>query len=164
MPVFADVIRAGRALRNGSLELIRVVHDRIDRLRVVPASEEERNKASIRRIVDEALNQGKYDVVDATRGHFAEGGKSRMIELRSAFPDLDTTIEQLIAEGEWVAHRMVHRGTHLGEFRGIAPTGRRVEFSSIVMNRFKDGISVENWGLHDIARVLEQLTSQEPQS
>jgi predicted ester cyclase len=121
--------------------------------------EEKRNKASIRRIVDEALNRGIYDVVEETRGHFAEGGKARMIELRKAFPDLETTIEQIIAEGSWVAHRMVHRGTHLGDFRGIAPTGRRVEFSSIVMNRFEDGVSVENWGLHDIPRVIEVLTS-----
>ena len=122
---------------------------------------EEANKASIRRIVDEALNRGVFDVVEQTRGHFAEGGKARMIELRKAFPDLETTIEQLIAEGDWVAHRMVHRGTHLGDFRGIAPTGRHVEFSSIVMNRFEDGVSVENWGLHDIPRVIEQLTSDE---
>ena len=123
--------------------------------------DEERNKASIRRIVDEAMNRGIYDVVDQTRGHFAEGGKARMIELRTAFPDLETTIEQMIAEGDWVAHRMVHRGTHLGQFRGIDPTGRRVEFSSIVMNRFKDGVSVENWGLHDIPRVIEQLMSED---
>jgi len=123
--------------------------------------EEERNKASIRRIVDEALNRGIYDVVDETRGHFAEGGRARMIELRKAFPDLETTIEQMIAEGSWVAHRMVHRGTHLGDFRGISPTRRRVEFSSIVMNRFEGGVSVENWGLHDIARVIELLTSEE---
>src|ERR1043166_3246076 len=120
--------------------------------------EEERNKARIRRIVAEERTGGIYDVVEQTRGHFAEGGKARMIELRTAFPDLETTIEQLIAEEDWVAHRMIHRGTHRGEFRGIAPTGRRVEFSSIVMNRFKDGVSVENWGLHDIARVIEQLT------
>jgi predicted ester cyclase len=123
--------------------------------------EEERNKASIRRIVDEALNHGIYDVVDQTRGHFAGGGRTRMIELRNAFPDLETTIEQMIAEGDWVAHRMIHRGTHLGEFRGISPTGRRVEFSSIVMNRFEDGVSVENWGLHDIPRVIELLTSKD---
>jgi predicted ester cyclase len=122
--------------------------------------EETKNKASIRRLVDEALNKGQFGVLEETRGHFAEGGKSRMIELRAAFPDLNTTIEQLIAEGDWVAHRMVHRGTHLGEFRGIAPTGRQVEFSSIVMNRFKDGVSIENWGLHDIPQVIRQLTSE----
>jgi predicted ester cyclase len=36
-----------------------------------------------------------------------------------------------------------------------------VEFSSIVMNRFKDGVSIENWGLHDIPEVIRQLTSEE---
>jgi len=121
--------------------------------------EEERNKASIHRFVDEAMNRGILDVVDETRGAFAEEGKARISAYRAAFPDFFTTIEVLIAEGDWVAQRYVHTGTHLGEFLGIAPTGRRVEFSSMIMNRFRDGVSVENWGLHDLARVREQLTS-----
>ena len=118
---------------------------------------EERNKASIRHFVDEALNRGNYGIVDQTRGDFAEGGKARMRELIAAFPDLVTTISVIIAEGDWVAHRMVHRGTHTGEFRGIQPTGRTIEFSSIVMNRFVDGVVAENWGLHDYPTLLEQL-------
>jgi predicted ester cyclase len=122
---------------------------------------QERNKTSIRRFVDGALNRGDLQLVDETRGEFAEAGKGRIQELRSAFPDLATTIHPIVAEGDWVAHRMVHTGTHLGPFRGIPPTGHRVEFSSIAMNRFHDGIVVENWGLHDIATLLEQIQTAE---
>jgi predicted ester cyclase len=118
---------------------------------------QERNKASIQRFVEEALNRGDLQVVDATRGEFAEGGKGRIQELRSGFPDLTTTIHPIVAEGDWVVHRMVHVGTHLGSFRGIPPTGHRVEFTSIAMNRFHDGIVVENWGLHDIPTLLLQI-------
>ena len=118
---------------------------------------QERNKAAIRQFVEEALNRGNLAIVDATRGEFAEGGKARIQELRDAFPDLVTTIHPIVAEGDWVAHRMVHNGTHLGELRGIPPSGRLVEFTSIAINRFDDGIVAENWGLHDIPTLLRQI-------
>jgi predicted ester cyclase len=115
------------------------------------------NKANIHRFVDEALNRGILDVVDETRGEFAEQSKARIRAWRRAFPDFHTTIENMIAEGDWVAFQLRHEGTHLGEFLGIPPTGRRVDFRSMVFNRFTDGVVVENWGLHDHARALEQL-------
>lgn len=118
---------------------------------------QERNKASIRRFVAEALNEGNLAIVTATRGQFAEGGKARIQELQSAFPDLVTVIHPILADGDWVAHRMVHRGTHRAPFRGILPTGRHVEFTSMAMNCFQDGVVVENWGLHDIPALLAQL-------
>jgi predicted ester cyclase len=43
----------------------------------------------------------------------------------------------------------------------IPPTGHRVEFASIAMNRFHDGIVVENWGLHDIPTLLQQIQTAE---
>jgi predicted ester cyclase len=122
---------------------------------------EEHNKACIHRFVEEALNAGNLRVVDETRGEFAAGGKARIQELRSAFPDLVTTIHPIIAQGDWVAHRMIHSGTHLGAFRGIPPTGRHVEFTSIAMNRFDGEIVVENWGLHDIPTLLKQIGKTE---
>jgi predicted ester cyclase len=118
------------------------------------------NRANIERFVDEALNRGILDVVDETRGEFAEQSKTRIRAWRLAFPDFHTTIENVIAEGDWVAFQLRHQGTHRGEFLGVAPTGRRVDFRSMVFNRFVDGVVVENWGLHDHARVLEQLRSE----
>ena len=61
------------------------------------------------------------------------------------------------SQNDWVAYNVRHQGTHQGEFEGVAPTGKHVEFRTMVFNRFADGIVVENWGLHDHASVLEQL-------
>ena len=117
----------------------------------------ESNKANIHRFVDEALNRGILAVVDETRGEFAEQSKARIRAWREAFPDFHTTIEIMIAEGDWVAFHLRHEGTHRGDFLGLPPTGRRVDFRSMVFNRFANGVVVENWGLHDHARALEQL-------
>ena len=117
----------------------------------------EANKANIRRFVDEALNCGILDVVDETRGEFAEQSKLRIRAWRRAFPDFHTTIENLIAEDDWVAFHLSHQGTHEGEFLGVPATGKRVEFRSMVFNRFLNGVVVENWGLHDHARVVDHL-------
>ena len=116
------------------------------------------NKANIYRFVDEALNRGIYTVVDESRGAFADQSKKRIRAWRSAFPDFFTTIQVLVADGDWIAFRLQHEGTHQGEFLGVAPTGKRVSFASMVMNRFdQNGVVVENWGLHDHASVLAQL-------
>ena len=127
---------------------------------VVPSTETEANKANIRRYVDEALNRGILDVIDETRGELAEHAKQKVVAWRNAFPDFHTTIETLVAEDDWVAYNVRHQGTHQGEFEGVAPTGKRVEFRTMVFNRFADGIVVENWGLHDHASVLEQLRAE----
>jgi steroid delta-isomerase-like uncharacterized protein len=122
-------------------------------------TEGEANKANIYRFVEEALNHGDLDVVDETRGEFAEQSKARIRAWRQAFPDFQTTVETLVAEDDWVAFHLRHRGTHEGEFLGVPATGKRVDFRSMVFNRFRDGVVVENWGLHDHARALEQLRS-----
>jgi predicted ester cyclase len=121
----------------------------------------EANKANERRFVDEAFNRGILDFVDETRGEFAEQTKARIRAFRSAFPDLYTTIETLVAEDDWVAFHFRHQGTHEGEFLGIAATGKRVDFRTMGFTRFSNGVVVENWGLHDYARILEQLRSEQ---
>ena len=102
----------------------------------------EANKANIYRLVDEALDRGILEVVDETRGEFAEQSKARIRAWRRAFPDFHT----MIAEGDWVAFHLRHEGTHEGEFPGLAASGRRVDFRSMVFNRFSNGIVVENLG------------------
>lgn len=130
--------------------------------RIQPADDREAwNKENIvKRFVYNALDRGLLDVVDETRGEFAEQSKRRIIAWRTAFPDFTTSIEQLIAEGDWVAFRLKHSGTHKGEFLGMAPTGRRVEFTSMVFNRVNNGVVVENWGLHDNDALRTQLAEK----
>ena len=120
-------------------------------------SEQEQNKSADRRYVEEVLNQGKLEVIDELRTDDVEGVRSRVTRFRSAFPDLHVTIETQVAEGDWSVMRLIFRGTHLGLFLGVPPIGKRVEFATIVMNRYSGGKSVENWGIHDYYGLLEHL-------
>lgn len=113
----------------------------------------EANKANIYRLVDEAIDCGILEVVDETRGEFAEQLKARIRAWRRAFPDFHTTIETMIAEGDCVAFHLRDEGTHEGEFPGLASSGRRVDFRSMVFNRFSNGIVVERVGVCTIMRV-----------
>jgi steroid delta-isomerase-like uncharacterized protein len=75
--------------------------------------------------------------------------KETFSEAREGFPDLTIRIEDVMAEGDWVTARVTMRGTHRGEFQGIAPTGKRVEVRAIDMFRIEDGKIVEHWGHAD---------------
>jgi len=75
-----------------------------------------------------------------------EGFKQKVvIDMVKAFPDLEFNIEDIIAEGDKVVGRYSFSGTHKSEFAGIAPTNKRVKFTSIVINRLADGKVVERW-------------------
>ncbi len=63
-----------------------------------------------------------------------------------AFPDLRLELEDVVAEGDRVVTRLVGRGTHLGEFRGVPPSGRPVATHIIVISRLADERIVEEWG------------------
>ena len=88
----------------------------------------EKNKDMVRRMV-EAINEGRED--EAVAGLFAPRTARPVgrlfAEFRSAFPDWHEEIVQLVGEGDTVAGRFRCSGTHLGEFLGEAPTGRRME-------------------------------------
>ena len=95
----------------------------------------EQNKVIARRLYEEIINQGRLETADEllapdARSHAGappgpEGLKRHVTMLRSAFPDLRHNIEDVIAEGEKVVVRTTCSGTHLGDFMGIPPTGRR---------------------------------------
>jgi len=75
--------------------------------------------------------------------------KETFAEAREGFPDLSVAVEDVMAEGDRVAARVTMRGTHRGEFQGIAPTGKRVEVKAIDMFRISYGKIVEHWGHAD---------------
>ncbi|MEZ4663974.1 MAG: ester cyclase [Caldilineaceae bacterium] len=77
--------------------------------------------------------------------------------LRAAFPDGCWQEEDLFAEGEQVVGRYTLRGTHLGEFMGIPPTGKSITVSNIHIIRLADGKIVEHWGHGDDLGMLQQL-------
>lgn len=137
----------------------------------VAESPEERHKATFQRWFDEAWNKGNFDVADELIDpnftvHGAggqpiptgvEGVKDLVRVWRTAFPDGHMTIEDVIAEGDKVVARLTWRGTHLGEFYGVAPTGKRVAATSIGIDRFANGKIVEGWGEVDMLGMLRQL-------
>lgn len=75
--------------------------------------------------------------------------KETFAEAREGFPDLSVTVEDVMAEGDRVAARVTMRGTHRGEFQGIAPTGKHVEVKAMDMFRISNGKIVEHWGHAD---------------
>jgi steroid delta-isomerase-like uncharacterized protein len=130
----------------------------------------EENKATFRRYVEEVGNEGNLDladdVFDRYLAHQPDGSvlergpedvKRFMGEFRSAFPDFHSTIEDQIAEGDKVVTRWRMRGTHRGEFRGIAPTGKELDITGIGIFRFSDGKVVESWDNFDQLGMMRQL-------
>jgi steroid delta-isomerase-like uncharacterized protein len=86
-----------------------------------------------------------------------EGVKQVFRLLHTAFPDLQIQIDDLIAEGDQVVGRVTARGTHRGEFMGIAPTGKPVSFNAIDVVRIAGGKIVERWSQADNLGLLQQL-------
>ena len=79
----------------------------------------------------------------------------------SAFPDLHVTVTDLFAEGDKVAFRGRFRGTHQGEFAGVAATNRPVDFEALEVFRLEAGKIAESWGYWPNLLILEQLRSSE---
>jgi serine phosphatase RsbU (regulator of sigma subunit) len=136
---------------------------------------EEENKASFRRYLEEAWNQSNLEVVDEIfdrylshqpDGSVLERGpedvKRFVGEFRSAFPDLRLIIGEQIAEGDKVVSRGTIRGTHLREFRGIAPTGEEMEIPGMAVFCFsEEGKVVESWDSYDQLSLMRQSIEQE---
>lgn len=83
--------------------------------------------------------------------------KQVWVTLLRAFPDIHVAIEDVVAEGDKVVYRNTVTGTHLGEYRGMPPTGRSVTYDEIFIIRFADGLIAEIWGVVDVFAQLRQL-------
>lgn len=86
-----------------------------------------------------------------------EGFMATVAFLRAAFPDLSVTMEEVLVSGDRVATRALARGTHLGEFLGVPPTGRVVEFRAFDFHRLSHGKITQSWHLEDLISVLQQV-------
>ena len=74
-----------------------------------------------------------------------------------AFPDLRHTVDEIVAEGDTVAARWSVRGTHRGDFQGIAPTGKQVQVSGTTVHHMMNGRIMETWLTFDTMDLLQQL-------
>ena len=139
------------------------------------ASSPSANKAMVRRFFEEVFNQGKIDqadkyiAVDAVDHQMPSGMsqglaafKTMLRSLRSAFPDLRVTVEDVIAEGDKVVVRSTLRGTQTGAMQlgpgsTIPATGKAIMITSIDIIRFAGGKMVEHWGSQDDLGMMQQL-------
>jgi predicted ester cyclase len=85
------------------------------------------------------------------------GLKEHYNGLLKGFPDLRVEVNDIIAEGEKVAHRFTFYGTHRGEFLGVSATGKSVSADGIQINLFSGGKCIEVWSVHDSYRFLTQI-------
>jgi len=114
----------------------------------------EKNKAVVRRLY-EAFDRRNFGLLDKSiapdyidhprqfRG--LETYKQHLTMFFKSFPDSHETIEDIIAEGDKVWAHIKGTGTHKGEFRGLAPTGKKITWEAVSIWRIVDGKIVEMW-------------------
>ena len=128
-------------------------------------------KTVARRVIEEVFGEGRLDVADEiistdfvghdpalpepTRG--PEGLRQAAAGYRAAFSDLTCTVDQQVAEGDTVVTRWTARGTHDGDFFGIAPTGKQATVTGISIDRIVDGKVVEDHTNWDTFGLMQQL-------
>jgi predicted ester cyclase len=119
----------------------------------------EENKALVRREQDELWNQtGNLEAAEELFApEQAEAAKQEASDFRRGFPDVVSTIEDLVAEGDRVAARWRARATHQGEYVGVPPTGKEVEFTGISVYRIEGGRIAESWTVEDQVGLMRQI-------
>ena len=119
----------------------------------------EENKALVRRLVEEGVNQRDPSVLDqVAEGEFARMARRWVSPFQGSFPDFRMEIVDLIAEGDTVVAHFKCSGTHEGEWLGVAPTGRRFEnVDEVYIFSVKDGKLSSAIGLEDNLTRMQQL-------
>ena len=128
------------------------------------------NETLVRQFIDRYLNTGDESVL----GEFLTpdcrlycnakceasdpaGYDDLVSKFRAAFPDLDHALDEILSTDDRVAYRWTNRGTHLGEFEGIPPTGKRIEFTGTTIFRFRNGRIADERTSVDLLALMEQL-------
>jgi predicted ester cyclase len=119
----------------------------------------EANKQLVRRLVEEVVNERNPEPLDElAQGEFAELARRWISPFRSSFPDFRMEIVELVAEGDSVVAHFRCSGTHLGDWLGVAPTGRRFEgVDEIYVFHVEDGRLASAIGVEDNLSRLRQL-------
>jgi steroid delta-isomerase-like uncharacterized protein len=136
----------------------------------------EHNKAISRQMIEEIWSQGNLELFEKTipSGVGVHDPSNREVSglevvrqlfdmYQTAFPDLQFTVEDQVAEGDMVVTRWTARGTHLGTLRGIPPTGQKVTVTGMTMEKYCDGQPHESWMNWDGLGLMQQLGILPPQ-
>ncbi len=131
---------------------------------------EKENLEVARSFAAEVWDQGNLDAIDKYLANDFELGyplpgmgsgledyKQFAAMLRSAFPDLDNTIEDTFASGDRVVQRWTASGTHKGELFGTPATGREVTFPGVTIYKVEDGKIQTDWTVADLLGMMQQL-------
>jgi predicted ester cyclase len=119
----------------------------------------EQNKLLVQRLVQEAVNLSNLDALaEVADGEFAQAARQWIGPFRTAFPDFSMEIVDLVAEEEKVAAHFRCSGTHLGEWLGRPPSGRRFQdVDEIYIFRVSNGKLVAATGVEDNLSRMRQL-------
>jgi steroid delta-isomerase-like uncharacterized protein len=129
----------------------------------------EQNKTLARRWFEDLFSRGDLDAAEEILSaefldHLPREEERGIEELkdylsvyRTAFPDIEGTVEEIVAEADKVVVRWRSRGTHQGEFMGVAPTGRDVTFTGMRLFRIAENKIAESWVNIDERGLQEQL-------
>lgn len=124
----------------------------------------------VKRLHDEVWSQGKIDILDEICSEeFAayypneiwnglDDAKKVVTEFRTAFPDWNENIDEIIVSEDKIVTRFTSKGTHLGTlFNSILPTGKKVCINEIAIFKIKNGKITEQRGLFDLYNLYKQL-------
>jgi steroid delta-isomerase-like uncharacterized protein len=132
------------------------------------ADQAKRNKAVARRVFDEILGQGRYELFDQIytkdfvkhvdlRDHTLAEEIEDAKGTRGASSDMAITIDDMIAEGDRVAIRYTGRGTNDGPLSGMPPSGRKMAITGMTIYRLVDGRIAEEWTTYNMLEIMRQL-------
>lgn len=118
-----------------------------------------RNKATVRRLVEEVINGGRLEVIEELYAPgLAASAREWIAPFLASFPDARMEIVELIAEGDTVAGHFTCSATHTGTWLGHPPTGRRFErIDEVGIYRLHDAKITHAWALEDTLTRLQQL-------
>ena len=127
-------------------------------------------KAVVRRNTEEVQGKGDYGVfeelfaqsfVDHTpqpgRTADRDGARKLYKVLRAAFPDFHAVIHWQAVDGDLVTTFKTYHGTHKGEFFGLAPTGKAIQFETVDAMRVQNGQITDHWGVANLFSLMAQL-------
>jgi steroid delta-isomerase-like uncharacterized protein len=130
----------------------------------------EENKKIVREYIENIINTGNVDRIDSyisedfteVRNTIpekigVEEAKKRVLGYRNTYPDFKVTVDRQIAEGDWVATCCTVSGTHLGEWLNIKPTGKKVSYTGVVIDKLEDGRIVEHGGAVNLFDAFYEL-------
>jgi steroid delta-isomerase-like uncharacterized protein len=126
------------------------------------------NKALVRRVIEELFTKHNVALIDEffpdcvyrsplvgeLRG---EAYKQFLTQVLAAFPDGRWTVEDQVAEGDKVATRWSFTGIHRETLMGIAPTGKQVTTSGVMIDRIVGEKIAEEWEEYDALGMMQQL-------